>query len=660
MRHSLEYFLREAERCVPHLAPAERRKWAEECHAQHPGVTEEHKTGAGPLPAQRAPRHGSVGTSCGSDGDGRGSIRAVWKGAGLALLLACAAREARCQDPAGFNGGLDPAFRNVPLVWVVNAPNGSCTGVEIRYAFSASPPALYGCSQGTWTNLTAGGGGGGGGSGTVTSVATNNGLTGGTITTSGTLGLASIAAGGMLCNTGTTSQPPTVGNCGISVPESVTGTVAVSASAPLSLNATTGNLMCVSCLTANQTITLSGDASGSGATAIGVTNTGINGAAVGASWAVVGTNSGSQLVAATAHGTAAPLKCADTSGSGTAQSCNTSPSFTPAAGDAIIYQTTTANTGDVTTNVNSLGAKHIRKWLGSSTLAAGDLPANVPVSMVYDGTFWEIMTIGNAPSGGGGSGPCTTTANSLQYNSGGSFGCTAEWTYSSPAISTNSSGVLNLSASTSLTAFQVPTSGGYAPAANGALGFDSTQQRWAAGGNQSTTGYFPRLVYSYNATNDTGTPQLQCSTIGTTETAFDPGWTVPANFLIKGKILRIQIIYDFNTPVSESSMRVRIRWGGTSGTAVWDTGAQSQASIAEKGIFQEFLLQGTAAASGSASIEVGGGDRAADSLFPQNSIQSPVSVATNSSEALTLTLTCGAATASQNMTIRQMVIEELN
>jgi hypothetical protein len=278
-RHSLEHFLREAERCVPHLAPEERRKWAEECHAQHPGVTEEHKTGARPLPDGRGSVEDASGgrtlvragleSRSGSEAEASrglkpaiqgssedrnamgepvgGSRSAAWRWAGLALLLACAAREARCQDPAGFNGGLDPAFRNVPLVWVVNAPNGACSGVEIRYAFSASPPALYGCNQGTWTDLTAGGGGGG--SGTVTSVATNNGLTGGTITTSGTLGLASIAAGGMLCNTGTTAQPPTIGNCGISVPQSGTGTVAISASSPLSLNATTGNLTCGSCLT---------------------------------------------------------------------------------------------------------------------------------------------------------------------------------------------------------------------------------------------------------------------------------------------------------------------------------------------------------------------------------------------------------------------------
>jgi hypothetical protein len=107
---------------------------------------------------------------------------------------------------------------------------------------------------------------------------------------------------------------------------------------------------------------------------------------------------------ATAHDEALIRTCADTSGSGTAQVCTTSPSFTPAAKDCIIYTTTTANTGTgLTLNVNSLGAKSVAKWQGSTTLAAGDVPVSKPVNACYDGTNWNLATIGNAPSGGGGS-----------------------------------------------------------------------------------------------------------------------------------------------------------------------------------------------------------------------------------------------------------------
>lgn len=127
----------------------------------------------------------------------------------------------------------------------------------------------------------------------------------------------------------------------------------------------------------------------------------INGGTVPTSAAILGTDASAKPIAATAHGVAGPRNCNDTSGSGTAQSCSTTPTFTPGAGDEIIYQTTTQNTGDVTVAVNGAAAAHVRKWQGASVLAAGDLKANVPTPMTFDGTFWEISTIGNAPAGSG-------------------------------------------------------------------------------------------------------------------------------------------------------------------------------------------------------------------------------------------------------------------
>jgi hypothetical protein len=121
-----------------------------------------------------------------------------------------------------------------------------------------------------------------------------------------------------------------------------------------------------------------------------------------------------------ASGSASIPTCSDTSGSGTAQSCTTSPSFTPVAGSAIVYSTTTANTGTgLTLNVNSLGAKSVAKWQSTTTLAAGDIAANKQVLMTYDGTNWEMTTIGNAPSGGGGSSAVTNITGALTVS-----GCT--------------------------------------------------------------------------------------------------------------------------------------------------------------------------------------------------------------------------------------------
>lgn len=144
--------------------------------------------------------------------------------------------------------------------------------------------------------------------------------------------------------------------------------------------------------------------------------------------------------------------CPDSSGSGTTQVCTFGNTTTPVVGSQITYSTTTTNTGDVTVNVNSLGAVHIRKWLGTSVLASGDLVANVPVTLTYDGTYWEIPTIGNAPGAGAGTvtsvgftgglisvaNPTTTPAFTVAGTSGGVpyFSSASTWA-SSAALTVN-------------------------------------------------------------------------------------------------------------------------------------------------------------------------------------------------------------------------------
>lgn len=112
----------------------------------------------------------------------------------------------------------------------------------------------------------------------------------------------------------------------------------------------------------------------------------------------------------TAHAVSTLLKCADTSGSGTVQSCTTSPSFTPAANDCVIYTTTTSNTSAVamTINVNGLGNATVVEWGGSSLLSVGDLKANSPQLMCYNGVEWNLSTVGNAPLRSGALTPGTT------------------------------------------------------------------------------------------------------------------------------------------------------------------------------------------------------------------------------------------------------------
>jgi hypothetical protein len=117
---------------------------------------------------------------------------------------------------------------------------------------------------------------------------------------------------------------------------------------------------------------------------------------------LLGTGSYGTPAAATGHAVAAVRMCADSSGSATAQSCTTSPSFTPSTGDELIYTTTTANTGALTVNVNSTSAYGVYKWGGAAAVVSGDIPANKPIRMTFDGAnHWDVDDIGNAPSGSG-------------------------------------------------------------------------------------------------------------------------------------------------------------------------------------------------------------------------------------------------------------------
>lgn len=98
--------------------------------------------------------------------------------------------------------------------------------------------------------------------------------------------------------------------------------------------------------------------------------------------------------------------CTPVSGSGTAYTCATSPSFTPVAGSVIAFKPDVSNSGtSATLNVNSSSAAPLAKWQTTTTLATNDFRANSYTVLTYDGTNWEAQTIGNAPSGGGAPSP---------------------------------------------------------------------------------------------------------------------------------------------------------------------------------------------------------------------------------------------------------------
>jgi hypothetical protein len=76
-----------------------------------------------------------------------------------------------------------------------------------------------------------------------------------------------------------------------------------------------------------------------------------------------------------------------------------------ATGQHFTFKANTANTGAATLNVNSLGAKTIKKVAGGVTtdLSDNDIRSGQFVDVVYDGTNFQMQsTLGNAASGGSG------------------------------------------------------------------------------------------------------------------------------------------------------------------------------------------------------------------------------------------------------------------
>lgn len=70
------------------------------------------------------------------------------------------------------------------------------------------------------------------------------------------------------------------------------------------------------------------------------------------------------------------------------------------AGMAVNFMANTANTGACTLNVNSLGAKTIKKR-NDQTLANGDIEANQFVTVIYDGTNFQMQSQVGATTGTG-------------------------------------------------------------------------------------------------------------------------------------------------------------------------------------------------------------------------------------------------------------------
>lgn len=94
--------------------------------------------------------------------------------------------------------------------------------------------------------------------------------------------------------------------------------------------------------------------------------------------------------------------------------------FSYSNGISITFKSNFANTAAATINVNGLGTKDIRKE-ASASLAANDIKSGQVVTLVYDGTNFQMTSAsGNASGGGGGSQTLSISNDTLSISGGNS------------------------------------------------------------------------------------------------------------------------------------------------------------------------------------------------------------------------------------------------
>lgn len=224
-----------------------------------------------------------------------------------------------------------------------------------------------------------------------------------------------------------------------------------------------------------------------------------------------------------------------------------------------------------------------------------------------------------------------------------------------------STAVLDFSGASS---HKIPVAAGCAPTAAGAICHDSTQGSTRIGGGTGTVanGGIPRVFPPQTSSTDT----LVAATINVTETVFATAYTIPANFFIANKQLRVTWTVAETSSGTPVTTRMRIRYGGIGGTIIFDSSAVTPtASIVNRSANFTCILTGTAAPGASVALYTGctGQGFASPATTPfniANTVAPNISVATNASAALTMTMQYGGNTAGNTNNIWVMTVEELN
>ena len=148
-----------------------------------------------------------------------------------------------------------------------------------------------------------------------------------------------------------------------------------------------------------------------------------------------------------------------------------------AAGQMFYFVAAGDNTGAVTLNVNSLGAKSITK-VGTTALVAGDIKSGQTVAVIYDGTRFQMVNPADASVV---SGPSSATDNAVARFDG----TTGKLIQNSTGVTITDGNVLTTTANASINGLSVGKGAG-SGADNTAIGVTA--------GDSMTTGYSNTVV----------------------------------------------------------------------------------------------------------------------------------------------------------------------
>lgn len=286
---------------------------------------------------------------------------------------------------------------------------------------------------------------------------------------------------------------------------------------------------------------------------------------------------------------------------------------------------------------------------GTLTVSAGSATAPTGAFIVSNGTDYIGQLFGSgAASGITGSGTSNNCAKFTGSAAIGSGGCTDDGTTFTVTDAN----------------FVAPATAGYAPTVAGTYGYDTTQKTPVIGGDTGLAEGLVRVLSVQRSTTDT----ILCSSVGAaTETNFATTYTLPAGFLIAGKIVEVTITGTLQGTSGFLGYLTNLKLcasGACLGSAVATsmpiatlgankTNAQTGAT---------FLIQGTAAAGGSVNVitSIPSTNTQTPWIAGNVGTAQPVAFATNGALTIQVSETCNQNTGLNSVTLNQMIIKSLN